>query len=169
MWPDPSTHTPDLRSCQQSSFTRVHTHIHTRLCNTSVHTHIHAQLCNTSEERTQTWLYNTSEEHTYTHPTLQHLQGERVHNFLCEQRTEMGEGCDESQCTLVLLYTGERARNPQAKGETRSTSMVAITSKVNVRTNQEAREAAHLWPSPSSCFLGDDSQLQSSPMINAGE
>lgn len=81
----------------------------------------------------------------------------------------MGEGCDESQCTLVLLYTGERARSPQAKGETRSTSTVAITSKVNVRTNQEAREEAHLWPSPSSCFLGDDSQLQSSPMINAGE
>ena len=163
MWPDPSTHTPDLRSCQQSSFTRVHTHIHTRLCNTSVHTHIHAQLCNTSEERTQTWLYNTSEEHTYTHPTLQHLQGERVHNFLGEQRTEMGEGCDESQC----LYRGE-SQEPTGQGRD-TVHLHGSHYFKSVRTNQEAREEAHLWPSPSSCFLGDDSQLQSSPMINAGE
>lgn len=99
MWPDPRTHThtPDLRSCQQSSFT----HGCTRICTPGFTTplrsvHTHAQLCNTSEEHThtpdftntQTWLYNTSEEHTYTHPTLQHLRGERVHNFLGEQRTK---------------------------------------------------------------------------------
>lgn len=56
----------------------------------------------------------------------------------------MGEGCGESQCAQVLLYTGERARSPQAGGEVLSTSMVAITSKVNVRTNREAREEARL-------------------------
>lgn len=75
-------------------------------------------------------------------------------------------GHDLSQCVQVLLCAGERAGSPQAKEEMRSTSIVAIISKVNVRTNQEASVEVHLWPPRSSCFLGNDSHLRSSPVVS---
>lgn len=40
-------------------------------------------------------------------------------------------GHDLPQCVQVLLCARERAGSPQAKEEMRSTSMVAIISKVN--------------------------------------